>query len=291
MSNLTFLLNQSLKHLSENSVENQHPTKIGELFIFYLENGGENITHLQESGICLILQGSKSVQVGEQHYRYAEGEFVCYTVDMPIISKFHCIDKKPYVDLRLVFDLPLMREVIDELNQQNFQFAPTQKQKVISPISTNIERCFAHLLSLLDTPQDIPIMLPWVKKAIYYYLLTGEQGGILRQLALLDSNTARIAGSIDWLKQHYAETVNMEWLASQTGMSISGFYSHFRQLTGVSPLQYQKTLRLTEAKRLIKQNNRKITEIAYQVGYESPSQFGREYRRQFGYAPSQENRT
>lgn len=289
MPNLTSLSAQSLKHLTQAPVENLHATAIPNLFIFHLEKGGEDITYLQESGVCLILQGSKSVRTGGQHYRYAAGEFVCYTVDIPIVSQYHTPDKQPYIDLRLVFDLPLMREVIDDLNRQNFCFPPARKQKIVSPISTNLARCFEHLLALLDTPQDIPIMLPWVKKAIYYYLLKSEQGSILWQLALQDSNTARIASSIDWLKRHYAETVNMERLAAQTGMSVSGFYTHFRNQTGISPLQYQKNLRLIEAKRLIKQNKWKITEIAYQVGYESPSQFGREYKRQFGYPPSRES--
>ena len=239
---------------------------------------------MQESGVYLILKGCKDVRVGNQRYQYHAGEFVCYTVDLPIMTEYHTADGC-YLDLRLFFDLDLMREIIDELHAQNFAFPPASKQNVVSLASPELVRAFELLMSLTQRLQDLPILLPLAKKAIYYYLLTSEQGGTLRQIALQNSNGQRIVQAVEWLKQHYNETFDIEELAKRSNMSVSGFYAQFKQMTGMSPLQYQKNLRLTKAQSLIKAGNTSISTAAFETGYDSLPQFSREYKRYFGHSP------
>ncbi len=149
---------------------------------------------------------------------------------------------------------------------------------------------FDRLIRLLDYPNDIEFLASLIQQEIYYRLLSAEQGNKLRKLVVDGSHTHRIAQATDWIKSHLNEPIMVESLASRCGMSVSGFHQHFKEITQLSPLQYQKSLRLMEAKRLIKIHGQgaQISQIAMQVGYESPSQFSREYKRQFGVSPSSE---
>ena len=136
-----------------------------------------------------------------------------------------------------------------------------------------------------ENPKDIEFLAPLIQQEIYYRLLTGEQGYKLKAMVSIGSHTQKIAQSTHYLQQHFSETITVETLANLSSMSLSGFHSHFKKITSLSPLQYQKSLRLMEARRLISQEGRGITKAAYQVGYESPSQFSREYKRYFRHAP------
>ena len=147
---------------------------------------------------------------------------------------------------------------------------------------------FERLIGLLHYPNDIYFLAPLVLQEIYYRLLNAEQGEKLRQLVTNGSHTHQISQATDWLKRHLNETVVIEELALKVGMSESGFYQHFKALTGFSPLQYQKSLRLMEARRLIRLGDKQVSQIALDVGYESPSQFSREYKRFFNVSPSQD---
>lgn len=144
-----------------------------------------------------------------------------------------------------------------------------------------------RLLKLLHEPEAVPVLSPLILREIYYRLLTGEQAQYLRRIAMLDDQGYRIASVIDWLRMNYTSSFRIEQLASLVRMSAPSFHQHFRQLTGVSPLQYQKCLRLTEARRLIFSEFMDVASAAYSVGYESPSQFSREYKRMFGKSPKQ----
>ncbi|MEO1444920.1 MAG: helix-turn-helix domain-containing protein, partial [Cyanobacteria bacterium J06635_11] len=141
---------------------------------------------------------------------------------------------------------------------------------------------------LLDTPQDIPFLAPLIIREIYYRLLMGEQGEAIRQIATAGSNMQRIASAIERLKADFAQSLRVEALAEQANMSASSFHRHFKAVTSMSPLQYQKQLRLLEARRLMLAEDADATHAAYQVGYESPSQFSREYSRMFGAPPIQD---
>lgn len=144
------------------------------------------------------------------------------------------------------------------------------------------------MIRLLDYPNDIDFLASLIQQEIYYRLLSVEQGNKLRQLVVSGSHTHRIAQATDWIKSHLNQPIMVDNLASRCGMSISGFHQHFKEITQLSPLQYQKSLRLMEARQLIKMHGAQISQIAMQVGYESPSQFSREYKRLFGVSPSSE---
>ncbi len=144
---------------------------------------------------------------------------------------------------------------------------------------------FQRLIDLLDEPRDIPILAPIIQREIFYRLLVGDQGTRLRQMASVGSQSQQIARAIDWLKGNFSQPLRIDDLATQVNMSTSTFHHHFRTLTAMSPLQYQKWLRLTEARRLMLTENHDAATAAYQVGYESPSQFSREYGRLFGDSP------
>ena len=172
------------------------------------------------------------------------------------------------------------------------QTLPIAKSEINPPtftqwhLESELKNAFTRLLLLHENPDDIMFLAPLIQQEVYYRLLKGEQGNKLKQMVSFGSNTQKIAKATQYLQRYFRETVRIETLAELCGMSLSGFHHHFKEITTLSPLQYQKSLRLMEAKRLIFQENIAIAETAYQVGYESPSQFSREYKRYFGVAPS-----
>jgi AraC-like DNA-binding protein len=155
----------------------------------------------------------------------------------------------------------------------------------VSKVSLPLLNAFQRLVDLLDQPEDIPILAPLLHKEILYRLLVSEQGPRLRQIASTGSHSNQIARAIDWLRENYAQQLKIDSLAKDIGMSASTFHHHFRSVTAMSPLQYQKRMRLQEARRLMLTEQQDATSAAIQVGYESPSQFSREYKRQFGAPP------
>ena len=238
------------------------------------------------AGFVLILQNHKSVQIGtDRQFTQQAGQYACYSVAMPIVSDYFATQGLPYVDVRMYLDLALLRQVAQELKENGFEFGQMNGENVANADS-ELMQLFALLVDLFDKPKDIAILAPPLKKMIYYYLLTGKQGAMLYEMVNKNSHLNKITQAVDWLKQHYNEPFDVHHLASRLGMSSSGFYAYFREFVGTSPLQYQKSLRLFEAKRLILIKEKNLSQIAYEVGYESVSQFSREYKRQFGVSPS-----
>jgi len=182
------------------------------------------------------------------------------------------------LDLRRVAQIMLGREVA--------LARPTDGRGVaVSPVSPRLLDAFQRLLDLLEHPQDIAVLAPLVQQEIIYHLLTGEQGPRLRHITSIGNHSYRIARAIDWLKDHFNERLRIEDLANQAGLSVSAFHNHFRAVTAMSPLQFQKKMRLNEARRLMLTEHLEAATAAYEVGYDSPSQFNREYSRQFGASP------
>lgn len=141
------------------------------------------------------------------------------------------------------------------------------------------------MIELLDTPKDIPFLVPLVKREIFYRLLSGEQGGKFRQFVMVNTRNQKVAQSISYLRANFMQNLHIEDLAVRSNMSVSTFHNHFRKMTAMSPLQYQKQLRLQEARRLMLSESSDATTAAYEVGYESPTQFSRKYKRLFGSSP------
>ena len=243
---------------------------------------------IQEPSICIVVKGEREVLLGEQYYLFDERHFMFCPVNVPMCGEIkQATAEKPFVVLSMKIDLQVVNKILLEqtaLFAEKSENSTTFTQWDLNP---ELRDAFARLLLLHENPKDIEFLAPLIQQEIYYRLLKGEQGEKLKQMVSFGSNTQKIAKATAYLQAHFRETIQVEMLAEYCGMSLSGFHAHFKKLTTLSPLQYQKTLRLLEAKRLISQENLPISTAAFQVGYESPSQFSREYKRYFGVSPKE----
>jgi AraC-like DNA-binding protein len=237
-------------------------------------------------GICLAVQGAKRVLVGKESYVYGARRFLITSVDIPSFAQIiRASPQEPYLGLRLKFDLHEISQLMMDRNLPPPLAQPPSRGLATGEITLPLLAAFQRLIDLLAEPQDIPILAPIIQREIFYRLLVGDQGAHLRQMATVGSRSHRIAQAIDWLKLNFARPFRVDDLASQVSMSKTTFHHHFRTVTAMSPLQYQKRLRLNEAKRLMLTERLDAATAALQVGYESASQFSREYARLFGAPP------
>jgi AraC-like DNA-binding protein len=241
---------------------------------------------MQEPSICLIAQGTKRVLLGDDTYVFDVHHFLITSLDLPtVVQIIQASREKPYLSLRLKLDLREIAQLMADSHLPPPHAQPSSRGMAIGAVTLPLLSACQRLLDLLAAPQDIPILAPLIQREILYRLLVGEQGARLRQIASAGSQSHQIAQAIEWLKSHYNFPLRIDDLAAHVHMSTSTFYHHFRALTAMSPLQYQKWLRLNEARRLMLTECLDATTTAFQVGYESPSQFSREYRRVFGAPP------
>jgi AraC-like DNA-binding protein len=241
---------------------------------------------MYEPRICLIAQGAKRVLLGDDTYVYGERHFLITSVNLPTVVQITKASReKPCLGLILKLD---QREISQLIVDSNLPFPRPQQSSrgmATGEVTLPLLTAFQRLIDLLAEPKDIPILAPIIQREIFYRLLVGDQGARLRQMASSGSQSQQIARAIDWLKDNFTQPLRIDDLATQVNMSTSTFHHHFRTLTAMSPLQYQKWLRLNEARRLMLIENQDAATVAFQVGYESPSQFSREYGRLFGAPP------
>ena len=236
--------------------------------------------------LCVIAQGAKRVVLGDEVYVYDAHHFLLTAVDLPVMAQvLEASPEQPYLGLILQLDLRVVAQLLVDSHLPPPRMPSHRRGIAVSPVSLSLLNAFGRLLDLLDAPDDIPILAPLIQREILYRLLVGEQGPRLRQMATAGSQSHQIARAIDWLKTHYSQTLRVDDLAEFAQMSTSAFHHHFRALTSMSPLQFQKWLRLHEARRLMLTECMDAANAAFQVGYESASQFSREYSRLFGAPP------
>ena len=241
---------------------------------------------MYEPTICLVVQGAKRVMLGDEEYVYDANHYLISSVGLPVVANVvEASPEIPLLGMVLKLDMRMLTQMLVDSNLPVARAARSGRGMRVSEVSMPLLNAFQRLLDLHDQPQDIAVLSPLVHKEILYRLLLGEQGHYLRQLVSAGSHGYQIAQAIDWLKKNYIQPLKIENLARQIGMSASTFHYHFRAMTTMSPLQYQKWMRLHEARRLMFTEHLDATSAAFQVGYESPSQFSREYRRQFGTPP------
>jgi AraC-like DNA-binding protein len=241
---------------------------------------------LYEPSICLVAQGAKRAHLADDSYVYDVNHYLITSVHLP--TTFQVIKAspdEPYLGLLLKIDQREMSQLMVDSSLPAPRPQQTQRGMAIGEVTLPLLAAFQRLTGLQEQPEDIPILAPIVQREILYRLLVGNQGARLRQIATAGSQGQQIARVIDWLKGNFTQDVRMEDLAAKARMGISSFHTHFRSMTSLSPLQYQKQLRLQEARRLMLAEHLDATSAAFQVGYESPSQFSREYRRLFGAPP------
>ena len=235
---------------------------------------------------CVIAQGSKEVLLGNDRYQYDPMHYLLATVELPIVSQILAASKQqPYLSLRLDLDPILVGSVMVEAGSHSPPRGANVKAIDVSPLETNLLDAVVRLVRLLDSPAEAHVLAPLIQREIVYRLLIGAQSSRLRQIAVLSGYTHYIALAVARLRKDFNQPLRIESIARELGMSVSGFHHHFKSVTAMSPLQFQKQLRLQEARRLMLGQNLDATSAAYRVGYDDTSHFNREYKRLFGAPP------
>jgi AraC-like DNA-binding protein len=238
-----------------------------------------------EPCLCIVAQGVKEVLLEEETYRLDPARSLLVSVDLPVAARVvEASPGRPYLAVRLALDPAVVSELLADGTAVP-RPGPPARAIAVTPVEPTLLDAVGRLVALLDAPQDVAPLSPLVLREITYRVLAGSQGGRLRQIASAGAPAHRIARAIRWLKDHFVEPLRVEALARQVGMSPSAFHLHFKGVTALSPLQYQKRLRLQEARRLMLGESLDAAAAGFRVGYESASQFGREYRRTFGAPP------
>jgi AraC-like DNA-binding protein len=238
-----------------------------------------------EPGLCVVVQGRKYATHGNRTFTYEPRNYSVTTVDLPATDiRLDPAEGTPFLALRLALDPVVIRELVLEMAPEEERALPPWST-VVSPLSSELISPLVRLAHTLRDPQDIAVLAPQIKREIAYRLLRGPQRSVLRLIANADSNLSQIKRAIDWIRENYATTFRMETVAAVACMGPSAFYRHFKTVTSMSPLQYQKQLRLHEARRMIIELRADATTAGFEVGYDSASQFSREYKRLFGAPP------
>jgi AraC-like DNA-binding protein len=244
---------------------------------------------VSEPSVAVIAQGSKEVLLGENRYRYGPSQYLLATVELPTIRRvLEASKERPYLSLRLELAPTLVGSVMLEAGHSSHSSLPGRADVRgidVSLLDANLLDAFVRLVRLLDSPAEAPVLLPLITREIVYRLLMGEQGGRLRHLAILGGYTPSIARAVARLRQDFDQPLHIERLAREMGMSVSGLHHHFKAVTAMSPSQFQKQLRLQEARRLLLGEDLDAASAAYRVGYHDASHFNREYKSLFGVPP------
>jgi AraC-like DNA-binding protein len=243
--------------------------------------------------LALIAQGAKSLALGDRLYEYRAGQYLVASVDLPVTGQF---TEASRVEPALGFGLTLRPALIAELllHPGSGDFprpgrGPAAPSGIaVSDASDELVDAAVRMLRLLDRPRDLPVLRPMIEREILWLLMTGDQGATVRQLGFADSSLSRVGHAVRWLRDHYADAIRVNDLARMARMSPSAFHRSFAAVTAMSPIQFQKQIRLQEARMLLVADPGDVAGAAYAVGYESPSQFSREYRRQFGTPPGKD---
>lgn len=263
-----------------------HATAIPGLALFRREEPTEPISGMYEPSICLVAQGAKRVLLGDDTFVYDAQHYLITSVHLPtVVQIIEASREKPYLGLRLTLNLREVSQLMADSSLPPPRSLQSSRGMSTGAVTVPLLNAFLRLIDLLGEQQDIPILAPIIQREIIYRLLVGDQGTRLRQIASAGSQSHQISRAIDWLKSNYTNQLRIDDLARQVNMSVSTFHHHFRALTAMSPLQFQKRLRLNEARRLMLSEPLDATAAAFQVGYESTSQFSREYSRLFGAPP------
>jgi AraC-like DNA-binding protein len=246
----------------------------------------EPVHGVSKPAFCVIAQGSKEILLGDHRYRYDPAHYLIATAELPVAGQItEASEERPYLSLGLELDPTLVGSVMVEAGHA----APRSHSAVqaidVSPLDAGLLDATVRLVGLLDSPTEARFLAPLVKREIVYRLLMGEQGGRLRHIAVLGGSTHRIAQAIERLRKDFDQPLRIEDIARELRMSVSGFHHHFKTVTAMSPLQFQKQLRLQEARRLMLGEDLDAAGAGYRVGYGDASHFTREYKRLFGAPP------
>jgi AraC-like DNA-binding protein len=271
------------RHSEQNSL---HETAISSLFFYNESNTTEPRYRVFKPSFCVIVQGEKEYMLAQERFRYSPGDYFVASVDLPITGQVIKADSNaPYLSLKLEFNVS---EILEVLSDADIKAEPRKNAKravFVNKLEVSLFDAVVRLAQLLDNPKEIPVLAPLFKKEILYRVLQGPHGDALKQIAIKGNNAYRIRGVIEHIIKHYDRSFKIEELAEKANLSVASFHRHFKEITTMSPIQFQKQLRLQEARRMLMSELTDAADVAFQVGYESPSQFSREYSRMFGSPP------
>ena len=258
------------------------------LFLARSSRPSESLNTVYAPAFCFIAKGRKRALLGEEVFRYDPGHYLLFTVDLPLIFQIEeATPDEPYLGLRLDLDPPLVASVLMESGIKFKKGDARAKAMDVHSIDPSLLDAVVRLVRLEQEPESRNVLAPLIVKEIIYRLLAGGQGARLGHL-LASGDTQRISRAIGHLREHFDEPLKIDDVARQFGMSVSGFHHHFKSVTAMSPLQFQKQIRLQEARRLMLGDALDAASAAFRVGYEDPSYFSRDYKKLFGSPPQRD---
>ncbi|MFG2071467.1 AraC family transcriptional regulator [Nonomuraea maritima] len=241
--------------------------------------------------LAVIAQGTKRLALGDRIYEYGAGQYLVASVDLPVTGQFlQANPEHPALGVGLTLEPSVVAELLLQAGPGDLprDGGGAASGIVVSDTPAELIDAMIRLVRLLDEPRDRAVLAPLVKREILWRVITGEQGATVRQLGLADSSLSHVSRAVRWIREHYAQPFKVEDVAKLSGMSVSAFYRNFHAVTAMSPIQFQKQIRLQEARLLLATHPGDVTGVSHRVGYDNLSQFSREYRRQFGLPPSQD---
>ena len=239
-----------------------------------------------DSALIIVVQGAKDLMLGDAQIRYSAGEYLALRVGLPVFVRISGVSaREPYLAVAMTIDLPMVHDLMHQIGDRYDVPSEPQLGLSVGVLTAAQADAVARIVSLLETPKSLRVLYPSIARELFYWLLMGPGGADIRRLATPDGQLQRIADAITFMRTNFTTNVPVERLAAIAHMSLSTFHHHFKAVTSMSPLQYQKQLRLLEARKLMLASGADVTRAAYHVGYESASQFSREYARMFGAPP------
>ncbi|MCB1908755.1 MAG: AraC family transcriptional regulator [Rhodocyclaceae bacterium] len=244
---------------------------------------------MMSATFATMAQGAKRIELSGHSYDYDARHYLISSVDLPMFARVtRASPEQPYLGVAVALDALVIAQLVNEIGDSPRRSTLSELGLAVAEIDDDLRDTVLRLARLVDAPQHIPVLAPIVSRELHYRLLTGALGARLRQVAIQGSHGQQIVRVISWIREHIDQPLHIDELASLASMSRSSLHHHFRALTALSPLQYQKQLRLHEARRLMLVERIDAASAAHRVGYESPSQFNREYRRMFGAPPARD---
>ena len=261
-------------------------TAVPNLSLMHATQLSEPLESIYQPSICVVAQGVKTATLAGETYQYDPSTYLVTSVELPIMGRIvEASPEIPYLGLKLSFDASFILEIVERMNRPAYAGTEAGRGITVNQSSPALLEVIVRLMQLLDAPEDIPVLAPLIIREVLYRILQGEQGALLYQFATSGSHSYNIAQAIRFINRQYDRPLAISHLAKSVNMSISAFHKHFKRVTAMSPLQYQKTVRLQEARRLMLTEPLLASDVAFRVGYESPSQFSREYARMYGRPP------
>jgi AraC-like DNA-binding protein len=271
------------------SGEGIRQTAIGGFQVIRLSEPRMQLPAVYSPSICVIVQGAKQVLLEDEIYRYAPSQFLAVSVDLPLVGQVtEASAAQPYLCLMIDLDVRTIADLISQSGDPSWSRADTSRGLFVGEMDRALQESVLRLTRLLETPRDIPVLAPLMLREFHYRVLSSPYGSAIAQMAIAGSNTHKIGQIIRRIKTRLAEPIRVEELAAMANMSASSFHQHFKAVTAMSPVQYQKRLRLTEARHILLAEKSDAASAAYRVGYQSVSQFSREYARMFGAPPKRD---